>query len=152
MEMEEFLALLICNGFKRHLFQNLHKCNCIALNFTIPLLLMKIIVYILSIHMIALSLIPCGDGGGDIVEIAKHFFEIEHTHSTDHKEHSKGCGDDTCSPFCICSCCSSGIDYPKNSSLQLKPLSLLVKTIPSFISTFLPSSYNNAIWQPPMFS
>ena len=113
---------------------------------------MKITVHILSIYMLALSLVPCGDGGGGIVEIAKHFFEVEHSHFSDHVQHSNDCEDDNCSPFCICSCCSSGMDYPVKPALQLRTPTTLVGTIPSFIPTFISSPYNHAVWQPPTFS
>jgi len=70
------------------------KCNLIAFRFCLSLHLMKIAVRILTIYMFALSLAPCGDGGNGVVEIAKHFFGVEHQHISDHDQHSNGCGDD----------------------------------------------------------
>ena len=102
--------------------------------------------------MLALSLVPCGDGGGGIVEIAKHFFEIEHSEFSDHTQHSNDCGDDNCSPFCICSCCSSGMDYPVKQFFQIKRPALIGDTTPSFIPNSIPFSFNSSIWQPPKFS
>jgi len=113
---------------------------------------MKIAIHIFTIYMLALSLVPCGDGGGGIVEIAKHFFEVEHSHITDHDQHSNNCGDDNCSPFCICSCCSSGIDYPVKLPLQIKRPILIVDSNPSFAPNNIAFSFNSAIWHPPTLS
>jgi len=102
--------------------------------------------------MLALSLVPCGDGGGGIVEIVNHLFGIEHQHISDHDQHSKECGDDTCTPFCVCSCCSIAIDIPVKL-LVLKDYSPLTATnIPLFFSVFTPSPFIHAIWHPPIFS
>lgn len=102
--------------------------------------------------MLALLLVPCGDGGGGIVEIANHFFEIEHEHLSDHEQHSNSCGDDSCSPFCVCSCCSISVNSPINADLNIKFIPLLVfKKI--FISDDkIVSSFNPLIWHPPTFS
>jgi len=54
--------------------------------------LMKLAIHIFTFYMFALSLAPCGDGGNGIVEIAKHFFGVEHQHISDHDQHSNGCG------------------------------------------------------------
>jgi len=78
---------------------------------------MKLTIHIFAIYMFALSLIPCGDGGGGIVEIVNHLFGIAHQHQSDHDHHSKGCGDDTCTPFCVCSCCSITTCIPTNTNL-----------------------------------
>ena len=77
---------------------------------------MKLVINIFTIYMLALSLVPCGDGGGGIVEIVNHFLVIEHQHISDHEQHSNGCGDDTCSPFCVGSSLNEymlrGFNYP----------------------------------------
>ena len=114
--------------------------------------LMKIATNILTIYMFALSLIPCSDGGGGIVEIANHFFGIEHQHVSDHEQHSKGCGDDTCSPFCVCNCCSISVNIPTNIDFHDKYIMLVSTKIPSYKSNFYPSGFNASIWQPPRFS
>ena len=102
--------------------------------------------------MLALSLVPCGDGGGGIVEIANHLFGIEHTHISDHDQHSNSCGDDTCSPFCICSCCSTVIDIPIKLPFQIKNPPPTPERTPSFAPDIIHSSFFPTIWQPPRFS
>ena len=83
---------------------------------------MKLAIHILTIYILALSLAPCSDGGGGIVETANHFLGIEHQHVSDHEHHSNGCGDDTCTPFCVCSCCSMALEIPVTPSLKIKTL------------------------------
>lgn len=102
--------------------------------------------------MLALSLIPCGDGGGGIVEIVNHLTGIEHQHISDHEHHSNGCGDDTCTPFCVCSCCSMALDVPIKLSFQVEYLPPTPIKSPTSFSTFIPSSFHLSIWQPPKLS
>ena len=109
---------------------------------------MKIAIRIFTIYMIILSVIPCGDGGGGVVEIASHFLGIT-TGDAHHEEHSNTCGDDFCSPFCICSCCASVLDYPTRLTLQIKVPTPLQNKKPSFSYTLVFSSFNTAVWQPP---
>jgi hypothetical protein len=113
---------------------------------------MKIATQILTIYMIALSLIPCGDGGGGIVEIVNHFMGVEHQHVSDHEQHSNGCGDDTCTPFCVCSCCSITTSIPANASFTSGYFTLIYQKLPSFKSNFYSSGFLTSIWQPPRFS
>jgi len=102
--------------------------------------------------MLALSFIPCGDGGGGIVELANNFFEIEYQQTSNHTQHSKDCGDDTCSPFCICSCCSTSINAPANINYTDKYIALFPQNLISYKSDFHFSNFNSSIWQPPKFS
>jgi len=114
--------------------------------------LMKLAIHIFTFYMFALSLAPCGDGGNGIVEIAKHFFGVEHQHISDHDQHSNGCGDDTCTPFCVCSCCSMALDVPTKLPFLVKYLPPTPAKLPSSYSDFIPSSFHHSIWQPPRFS
>jgi len=113
---------------------------------------MKIATNIFTIYMLALSLVPCGDGGGGILEIANHLFGVEHEHVSDHEQHSNNCGDDYCSPFCICSCCSSALDTPAKLPFLVETLTPVPGTNPSFIPNFILSNHNPFIWQPPKLS
>lgn len=116
------------------------------------LCLMKIAIHIFTIYMLALSLVPCGDGGGGIVEIANHFFGIEHQDISDHDQHSNDCGDDLCTPFCICSCCSSALDTPAKFALLVITSPTIPRTITSFVPNFFFSNYHYSVWQPPKLS
>jgi hypothetical protein len=112
---------------------------------------MKITIHLFTVYMFALSLVPCGDGGGGIVEIANHFFGIEHQDASDHEQHSNTCNDDLCSPFCICSCCSSVLDSPVKLPFVVRSLASIPGTKPSFVPNFIHSSFPAFIWQPPQF-
>lgn len=113
---------------------------------------MKIANHIFTIYLLTLSLIPCGDGGGGIIEIANHLFGVVHQHVSDHEQHSNGCADDTCTPFCVCSCCSITTNIPTSASLTSNHITLISQKLPSYKSNFYPSGYNAAIWHPPIFS
>ena len=102
--------------------------------------------------MFSLSLVPCGDGGGGIVEIAHHFFDIEHEHVTSHEDHSNTCNDDFCSPFCICNCCSSALETPSKLVFQIKTPPFSLESGIGSIQNAFSSSFNHSIWQPPKFS
>lgn len=113
---------------------------------------MKLAIHIFTIYIFALAIVPCSDGGGGIVEILNHLSGVEHQHISDHDQHSNDCGDDMCTLFCICSCCSSTVDVPVELPFQLK--SLLPKPVnkPSFFLAIIPNSFHDSIWQPPRFS
>jgi len=113
---------------------------------------MKLTIHIFAFYMLALSLVPCGDGGGGIVEIVNHLLGEEHQHISDHEQHSNDCGDDTCTPFCICSCCSMALDIPAKLPFQVKYLPPTPANLPSEYSDFILTSYHHSIWQPPRFS
>jgi len=110
---------------------------------------MKIAIRILTIYIFSLSLVPCGDGGGGIMVIANHLFDIEIQKSLEKEQNSDPCEDSPCSPFCICSSCFTALDTVKEIQLPEKVLTSLPKTTPSFIAHFHPSDFNHFIWQPP---
>jgi hypothetical protein len=113
---------------------------------------MKIAVYILTIYMLALALIPCGDGGGGIVEIVHELMGTEHHDSEDHEQHSNNCEDDHCSPLCICNCCSSVFDPSEKEQVALKVPNWVFLETPIFTDQVKLSNYADSIWQPPRCS
>jgi len=113
---------------------------------------MKLTIKIFTLYLLVMSLVPCGDGGGGILEIANHLLGTEHQHISDHDQHSNGCGDDTCSPFCVCSCCSISINIATNTELKDNYIILISRNVLSYNSDFYPSSFSSSIWQPPKFS
>ncbi|MFT5168952.1 MAG: hypothetical protein ACI8P3_004198 [Saprospiraceae bacterium] len=113
---------------------------------------MKIISFLFAIYIFALSLVPCGDGGGGILAIINKIIGIEHVHLTDHEQHSNDCGDDACTTFCICSCCSSALDTPTKLPFLVKAPMLIQGTSPSFIPNFISAAVYVPIWQPPRYS
>ena len=113
---------------------------------------MKGIIKILTIYLIALSFVPCGDGGGGIVEIINHLFDIEHQHISDHEHHSRNCGDDDCSPFCVCICCSIAINVPEEIT-KFRPFTLwCFNERPTNLSNIYSFTFSSSIWHPPTFS
>lgn len=112
---------------------------------------MKIAIHIFTLYLLALSLMPCGDSDGGIVELTNHFFQIEHehTHNTSTHQHSNDCGDDDCPPFCACSCCSTPFNFIEKPSLEIKIPTPIQGTLASFVPKFIPFQYTNTVWQPP---
>jgi len=110
---------------------------------------MEIVIRIFTIYIFALSLVPCGDGGGGIVKITNYLFDIETQNILENEQNSDPCEDSPCSPFCICSSCFTALDTAKENRLPKKVVTSLPNTTPSFIAHFRPSSFNHSIWQPP---
>jgi hypothetical protein len=110
---------------------------------------MKISAHILSVYLLLLAFIPCGDGGNSIVELAYDLFGIEHVHKSDHEQHSNTCEDDFCSPLCICSCCSISLNTPEKLPVKIHLPTVLTENSPTFLGVIIPSSFLETIWQPP---
>lgn len=108
---------------------------------------MNIVIRILTIYIFALSLAPCGDGGGGIVVIANQLLGLET--NIEVKQNSDPCENSPCSPFCICSSCFMALDTAKEICLPEKILSSSPKTTPLFTLHFYSTSFNHSIWQPP---
>jgi len=106
---------------------------------------MKFFAYIFSIYILALSVMPCSDASNDCrskTEVAER--ADAHSHKSDHN--------DTCSPFCICSCCNTPVNITFDSfSIKVnKPVATSLK-IPVF-NFFFASNYYGSIWKPPKIS
>ena len=111
--------------------------------------MMKFFLRIFTFYIFALSLTPCGDGGGGIVVIANQLFDIANQNSIETEQKSDPCEDSPCSPFCICSSCFSALNTVDEICLPVKTLTPLPKNTPSFLVHFHPSDFNHSIWQPP---
>jgi len=66
----------------------------------------KHIIRTLACYMILLSFIPCSDGQSNCTVQNS---TMEYLDESPQNNHSRNCGDDHCSPFCVCSCCSISI-------------------------------------------
>ncbi|NWJ52115.1 MAG: hypothetical protein HXX14_14765 [Bacteroidetes bacterium] len=101
---------------------------------------MKIFSILMSIYILFMVSLPCVD---DIQGCAKIDHKIE-VGQTTHHHNSHG---DSCSPFCVCSCCSVTVDmaYYVFEANPLKTIEF--KVIPFYQERF--STYFNHIWQPP---
>ena len=102
---------------------------------------MKIFAFIMALIVLALSVMPCMEGGFANNGSAK----TEISKAGNQKEHGNS---DDCSPFCSCSCCSGVVFFQAFSFNYLdKPVFLAKK-----YSVYKPSFYSDisfSIWQPP---
>ncbi|MFN3752545.1 DUF6660 family protein [Flavobacterium sp.] len=108
---------------------------------------MKLVNYILSIYLVALSCLPCADI--EVSSAAHKAAEI----ASNHDEHSHDKENDLCSPFCSCNCCGSQIvTYFKTTIINCTVVSKGIKTqLPSYTSKFT-SNFFGSIWQPPQIA
>ena len=103
---------------------------------------MRFLTFILSIYVLALSIVSCADNiekhnEGDKVEISVNI--EDHNHSN--------C-DDFCSPFCSCACCGTVVTLASNTIITDTLISQLPKY--SFHYSFDYSfNYNIGVWRPP---
>lgn len=107
---------------------------------------MKLLNYILSIYLVALSCLPCADM--EVNSAAHKVVEISANH--DEKSHNHDKENDLCSPFCSCNCCGSQIvSYFKMLNYNFAVVSKTITTqLPSYTSQFA-SNFYGSIWQPP---
>lgn len=107
------------------------------------LYIMKIFIFIFSIYLLALSLVPCSDAFNECQNIEVDYsHDHEHNHESDH--------DDNCTPFCTCSCCGTSMIFNLTLMpfLKLRDKILLSNEVINSESSFC-SSFYGAIWQPP---
>jgi hypothetical protein len=103
---------------------------------------MKLFAFILSFYILMLATLPCID--------VPHDGSLQNTEFSQNNSGSHQNGDDLCSPFCTCYCCTSplifqdySIKFDCFSSSELHPAGY------SFSYLF---SYSASIWQPPKIS
>lgn len=101
---------------------------------------MKAFSTLLSIYILFLVSVPCVDDirGCEQLNTKTELMHTAHHHDTQH---------DSCSPFCVCSCCNVTIVLTHNV-FEAQPLSTVeFKVIPFYQESI--SCYFNHIWQPP---
>ncbi|WP_313581298.1 DUF6660 family protein [Chishuiella sp.] len=107
---------------------------------------MKLIIFILSIYMLALSLSPCNDAYKEFNRNStKEQSKVDEIKSQDIHE-------DFCSPFCSCSCCGTVARTDFNfNSIEIKEPKFQITDKLKFplIDTDLYSHFYGNIWQPP---
>ncbi|MGJ1265162.1 DUF6660 family protein [Sphingobacterium spiritivorum] len=64
---------------------------------------MKIFVFIFSVYMLGMSILPCTDALYECTANNNQLVEIGLSHEDNHKTEHK----DFCSPFCSCQCCGT---------------------------------------------
>ncbi len=106
---------------------------------------MKAFVFIFSIYLLAIAVLPCSDAENECrTETAASSFVQQHSHQTDHN--------DFCSPLCTCNCCNLTIEV-KHAAVKVKNARVLSQKKLKYslhTSPYVSGFYGN-IWHPPKF-
>ena len=104
--------------------------------------LMRIIPFILSIYVLALSIIPCSDS----ITCSDDDYNVELSqteHSINHSDHH-----DFCTPFCTCACCGTLVSAPSTDLIdEVKTSASGTYIFPYRFNYFF--EYTEGIWHPP---
>jgi hypothetical protein len=92
-----------------------------------------------------LSCLPCADL--EVISVAHSSKEI--TSNTDKHSHEKD--NDTCSPFCVCSCCGSQV-FIFHTHYNFSSFQNIIETKVPEYQSLLTSNYFGSIWQPPQIN
>lgn len=106
---------------------------------------MKGVCYIIAIVIAGLAVYPCNDANicVDDQQYSKSVVDVnDHDHSSDEV--------DLCTPFCVCSCCSSHANQP--SYFTFKAFAANYFDLNSKLRDQLIKPIYFAIWQPPKLS
>lgn len=109
---------------------------------------MKIINFILSIYLVALSCLPCADMEESSLSHLSSEIAQNHEGHTHDKE------SDLCSPFCSCNCCGSiTLIFVSQLNFELIPFSTsLIEAKETFYISKHFSNFYGSIWQPPQIA
>ncbi|WP_460474266.1 DUF6660 family protein [Emticicia fontis] len=110
---------------------------------------MKILQFILSMYILTLSFLPCGDveDCNEVGNVPVIFSQSSHSEHQDDAEF--------CSPFCICTCCGTNISYNFHIPFLASEDQPYVFTQNLRVAYKNDSSLSNFfgnIWQPPKLS
>lgn len=103
---------------------------------------MRTITLILLTYLTALLAAPCSDAvalsnRADSVSTAAH----DHDDSTD-----------SCSPFCVCTCCGISIENPQYYSLEISTPFFSYRSLKTTNKDFfMIDNFLTSIWQPPKY-
>jgi hypothetical protein len=103
---------------------------------------MRLFTCILSLYILALSVMPCIDVPKD-----KGFKHSDISQNSNEKSNNEN---DLCSPFCTCNCCVSPIIY-QDYIIQYNTFWLLQEYNSCYTNSFVSSPFA-PIWQPPKIS
>jgi hypothetical protein len=104
---------------------------------------MKAIVFFMAIYILVLSAVPCNDMHNKCnSKNVKSVLTQNHNHQQDK--------DDSCTPFCTCSCCSASVVALNFTPFRIKKPAVFSITQKIIIRNFsFVSNYFGTIWQPP---
>ncbi|WP_430981267.1 DUF6660 family protein [Sphingobacterium faecium] len=103
---------------------------------------MKIFVYILCLYFIGLTMVPCADQVQEATAI-----NITGTQDKGHSDEHQ----DYCSPFCICSCCSTVLNIEQTNTISFIIVLLESKRKIAYETNLYSFDYSS-IWQPPQLA
>ncbi|WP_394353364.1 DUF6660 family protein [Mucilaginibacter mali] len=104
---------------------------------------MKLLTSIWGLYICLLSVLPCHDG--------EHNPALNQVTSITNHTNDNGQLSDICSPFCICSCCSSVRNISSPVIIKIRPLFKSQIKYQAYKAPSLLTS-NSDIWQPPQLS
>ncbi len=114
-------------------------CTCFSFTFAA----VKLLSVILSMYVLLLTCLPCGDAK-DCTETVK-----TDVAQTDHDDHEDT---ESCSPFCVCACCGTNMSFDFNYGVAVSDLlqPVLTQKVKNnrYNNNFVSGFYGN-IWQPP---
>jgi hypothetical protein len=105
---------------------------------------MKFLFFFLSLFMLYMSCLPCGDTN---TCNAKAPAEISATDNHQQHKHDS----DICSPFCTCACCATSVLYSAFYKEQAIKVVAQSEKYPLYNIAFTTQAASN-IWQPPKLS
>ena len=106
--------------------------------------LMKGMFFILSLFMLCMSCMPCGDRTDCNVKAPTTI-----TAADDHQQHNHE--EETCSPFCSCACCAASVYQTVFFKIPTPKISFRAEKYASYQTAFT-TELSCSIWQPPQLS
>ncbi|MFV0566670.1 MAG: DUF6660 family protein [Flavobacteriaceae bacterium] len=104
---------------------------------------MKVLALILSLYILALNFVPCGDSANSFNSGTKA--ELSQTADHDH-QHSEG---DFCSPFCQCNCCNHVQIVQFHIQYNNCPNTINISTQDTFYACGVEKQFSTTLLQPP---
>ncbi|RYD82196.1 MAG: hypothetical protein EOP53_04355 [Sphingobacteriales bacterium] len=101
---------------------------------------MKFFTYLLTVYMLLLSCMPCGDSS-DCSEGEKVSVVLNDTDHNDHED------EENCTPFCVCACCAVPV-FQAPVGVAVKTFTQRNQLNTSTEEDFFSASHGS-IWQPP---
>lgn len=105
---------------------------------------MKSFFFILSCFMLWMSCLPCEDGHE---RISQEEAKISGDHNNKEHHHES----EACSPFCVCSCCSTSAFFFTLNKIHTQKITFQSVKYPLYDVAINTKVYY-AIWQPPKLS
>jgi hypothetical protein len=102
---------------------------------------MKLFFSILSLAMLYISCLPCGDRNECNVRT-----EAKISATDNHQQHKHN--SEACSPFCSCSCCAASAFYSPFSKAPVNKIEFQSEKYLLYNVSFSTEAHNS-IWQPP---